>query len=327
MKLIKTVVAITFTSLMINTAIAKPRETLAMLTLTTGTIPIFASHKKGDKAMRKKVTRQRTAQKQVTRKKKSRGRRWSCISNIDVVKDRARELDDIILKSSLKHAVDANLIKAVIAVESCYNRKAVSPAGAQGLMQLIPATADRFGVSDSFNASQNINAGTRYLRFLLKRYDGDLEKATAAYNAGEGKVDRYKGIPPYKETRNYVKNVLRIYGELSGQATLFALSTVKTNTVNTRAVKHTLVNRKASSYRGMSRQERDILRKIRSLGVQSGYKKGAKLGGYKQSGRMGMHSRLSPRKQRKLKRLKELQRKLRVKRIRARARIMGYASQ
>lgn len=315
MNLIKTVIAMTVTSLMINTAIAKPPQRLALLTLSTGTIPIFGSKKKSQKMVRKKATG----------RKKSRGNRWSCISNIDIVKRKAQKLDDIIVKSSLKHSVDANLIKAVIAVESCYNRLAQSPAGAQGLMQLIPATADRFGVSDSFNAAQNINAGTRYLRFLLKRYHGDLKKTTAAYNAGEGKVDRYKGIPPYKETRNYVKNVLRIYGELSNQSSLFSLSTTaKTTTLSTPQ----LVNKKPSSYRGMSRQERDILRKIRALGVQSaykkraglgGYKKGVKLGGYKKSNRI--RSRLSPRKQRKLNRLKDLQRKLRVKRIRARARM------
>jgi len=309
MKLINTIIAVTVTSLMINTAMAKSPQTLAMLTLTTGTIPIFGSKKKSQKVIGQKVIGQK-----VIRKKKSNGNRWACISNIDIVKRKARKLDHIIIKSSLKYSVDANLIKAVIAVESCYNRLALSPAGAQGLMQLIPATADRFGVSDSFNAAQNINAGTRYLRFLLKRYQGDLKKTTAAYNAGEGKVDRYKGIPPYKETQNYVKKVLRIYGELSNQSTIFPLSTAKTTTLN-----HQLVNKKASKYRGMSRQERDILRKIRALGVQSAYKKGSRLGGYKKSNRI--RSRLSPRKQRKLKRLKELQRKLRVKRIRARARM------
>ncbi|MEE9351035.1 MAG: lytic transglycosylase domain-containing protein [Thiotrichaceae bacterium] len=113
-----------------------------------------------------------------------------------------------------KYRIDSHLIRSVIAIESCYKLKAVSTAGAQGLMQLMPDTADRFGVKDSFNASQNIKAGTRYLRFLQLRYKGNLTKVLAAYNAGEGKVDRYQGIPPYKETQTYVKNVLAVYKKL-----------------------------------------------------------------------------------------------------------------
>jgi len=83
----------------------------------------------------------------------------------------------------------------------------VSPKNAQGLMQLIPATAKRFGVRDAFNPAQNIDGGVQYLAFLLKRYQNDLTLAAAAYNAGEGAVDRFKGVPPYKETRNYVVRV------------------------------------------------------------------------------------------------------------------------
>ena len=82
-------------------------------------------------------------------------------------------------------------------------------------MQLIPDTAARFGVKDSYDPKSNIRGGVSYLRFLLDRYKGNLEKTIAAYNAGEGKVDQYKGIPPYKETKQYVKNVLRIYGMIS----------------------------------------------------------------------------------------------------------------
>ena len=117
--------------------------------------------------------------------------------------------------ASRKYAVDAYLIRSVIAIESCYQRKAVSSAGAQGLMQLMPDTAARFGVRDSFDSAQNINAGTKYLRFLQLRYKGELTKVLAAYNAGEGRVDYYKGIPPYKETRLYVKNVLATYKKLT----------------------------------------------------------------------------------------------------------------
>jgi soluble lytic murein transglycosylase-like protein len=130
---------------------------------------------------------------------------------------RARPYNASINKYAKKYNVDADLVKAVIAAESCYNRTAVSPKNAQGLMQLIPATASRFGVTNSFNADQNIRGGTRYLSFLLKRYKGNLYKAVASYNAGEGAVDRYKGIPPYRETQQYVRNVLQVYGKLSGK--------------------------------------------------------------------------------------------------------------
>ena len=124
--------------------------------------------------------------------------------------------DKIILDASKKYHVDAALIHAVIKQESCYDRFAISPAGAEGLMQLMPATAKRFSVSNSFIAKQNISAGTRYLAWLLKRFKGNLRFALAGYNAGEGKVDRYKGIPPYKETRNYVKKVMANYYGFKG---------------------------------------------------------------------------------------------------------------
>jgi soluble lytic murein transglycosylase-like protein len=131
-----------------------------------------------------------------------------------------------ITKYSDQYGVDANIVKAVIAIESCYNAQAVSPVGAQGLMQLIPATASRFGVSDSFNTQQNIHGGTRYLSWLMKRYDGDLYKSIAAYNAGEGAVDKYQGIPPYAETQQYVRKVLSVYNGLNGGAMVLPASYV-----------------------------------------------------------------------------------------------------
>jgi len=131
---------------------------------------------------------------------------------------KSKKYDETILAAAKKYHVDNALIRSVIAIESCYNGKAVSPAGARGLMQLIPDTEERFGVTDGFNATQNINAGTRYLRFLSRRYQGNLNKVLAAYNAGEGKVDYYNGIPPYKETQKYVKNVLLVYGNLRPEA-------------------------------------------------------------------------------------------------------------
>ena len=130
-----------------------------------------------------------------------------------------------------KYKIDKELIQAVIAVESCFKQKAVSPAGAEGLMQLMPATAERFGVSDSFNARQNILAGSRYLKWLLNRFDGNLKYAIAGYNAGEGRIDQYKGIPPFKETQRYVKNVLKLYTKLAPQKVLAKTKTIANGTV------------------------------------------------------------------------------------------------
>lgn len=105
------------------------------------------------------------------------------------------------------HGVDESIVRAIIHAESAFNPRALSRVGAQGLMQLMPATARRFGVDDSFNAAQNIEGGVQYLAWLLKRFNGDLTLAAAGYNAGEGAVDKYKGVPPYSETRRYVQRV------------------------------------------------------------------------------------------------------------------------
>ncbi len=105
--------------------------------------------------------------------------------------------------------VEGPLVHSVIRAESNYNPQAVSNKGAMGMMQLIPSTARRFGVQNPFDPKQNIEGGVRYLRFLLDYYKNDYPKAIAAYNAGEGAVDRYQGIPPYTETRNYVYQVAK----------------------------------------------------------------------------------------------------------------------
>ncbi|MGF7173642.1 lytic transglycosylase domain-containing protein [Azospirillum doebereinerae] len=110
-----------------------------------------------------------------------------------------------------KHGVDPALVLAVIQAESAFRTNAVSPKDAAGLMQLIPDTADRFGVGDVFDPAQNITGGVRYLRWLLAYFQGDVNLALAGYNAGERAVDRYKGIPPYEETRNYVRIIRRLY--------------------------------------------------------------------------------------------------------------------
>jgi len=114
---------------------------------------------------------------------------------------------DEIAQASRTYGVDEAVIRAIIHAESAFRPTALSRVGAQGLMQLMPATARRFGVSDSYNPTQNIQGGVQYLAWLLKRFNGDLRLAAAGYNAGEGAVDKYKGVPPYSETRRYVERV------------------------------------------------------------------------------------------------------------------------
>jgi soluble lytic murein transglycosylase-like protein len=120
---------------------------------------------------------------------------------------RNSQFDVHIEEAAARHGVSRELIRAIIQVESGFDRLAVSGAGARGLMQLMPATAQRLGVRNPFDARQNILGGTRHLRVLLDRYRGDISLTAAAYNAGENCVARYHGIPPYKETSDYVRKV------------------------------------------------------------------------------------------------------------------------
>lgn len=123
-------------------------------------------------------------------------------------------IEDHIAQVSRRHSVDPQLVKAVIEVESAWNPRARSRKGALGLMQLLPETAARFGAFDLFDPRENVCGGVRYLRFLLDRFDDDLELALAAYNAGENAVAAANGIPPFRETREYLERVGTLYGRL-----------------------------------------------------------------------------------------------------------------
>ncbi|MBA4423932.1 MAG: lytic transglycosylase [Syntrophus sp. (in: bacteria)] len=124
--------------------------------------------------------------------------------------------DDLITKTSEKYRVDSALIKAIIKAESNFNHRAVSPVGARGLMQLMPATAATLQVQDSFHPETNIDGGVRYLRYLMNLFNGNLPLVLAAYNSGENTVLRYKNrIPPYQETQSYVRRVLDYFSRYS----------------------------------------------------------------------------------------------------------------
>jgi soluble lytic murein transglycosylase-like protein len=120
-------------------------------------------------------------------------------------------------EASQQYGIDPRLIQAVIHVESNFDPQALSPKGAQGLMQLMPQTARDLQVSDAFSPKENIEGGTRYLRYLLDLYNQDITLALAAYNAGPEKVNLYRGIPPYQETRTYVQKVTQIYNQLKSR--------------------------------------------------------------------------------------------------------------
>lgn len=119
------------------------------------------------------------------------------------------EIADAIASAAATYQLDPSLIRAVIRTESSYRPDAVSPAGAMGLMQLMPGTAASLGVEDPFDVWENVHGGTRYLRQLIDRFEGDLELALAAYNAGAGNVNRFGGVPPFRETQNYIPRVQR----------------------------------------------------------------------------------------------------------------------
>ncbi len=122
-------------------------------------------------------------------------------------------LNQLITDAGGKHLIDPDLLASVIRAESDFNARAISPKGAQGLMQLMPQTASQLGVANAFDPSANVDGGTRYLRELLEKYNFDLVKALAAYNAGPQRVDQYHGVPPYYETQAYVARIVRDYNK------------------------------------------------------------------------------------------------------------------
>ena len=129
--------------------------------------------------------------------------------------DNFDKYDPMIRETSKRYGVDYALVKAVVKAESNFDPLAISRAGAKGLMQLMPGTAKALGVNDSFHPATNIEGGVRHLRYLLDLFDGNLQLALAAYNAGEETVFRYSGLPPYEETRTYVQRVLQYYQNYS----------------------------------------------------------------------------------------------------------------
>ncbi len=139
---------------------------------------------------------------------------------VSLSSERLHRYDTFIRGAAQRYQLPQSLIRAVIHTESNYSPQAVSRAGATGLMQLMPRTARSLGVTDPFDARQNVYGGSRYLRLLANRYDGDMVLVRAAYNAGAGNVEKYGGIPPFAETRAYVRSVLRRYYAYERQAQL-----------------------------------------------------------------------------------------------------------
>ena len=134
--------------------------------------------------------------------------------SVDYRRIAPQKIFDLVMKMAPQFQVEPQLALAIISAESNFNSQALSPKNAQGLMQLIPQTSERFNVKNPFDPAQNIRGGLTYLRWLLAYFEGDVALVAAAYNAGEGKVERYRGVPPYQETRAYVQRIVKSVGTL-----------------------------------------------------------------------------------------------------------------
>ena len=153
-----------------------------------------------------------------------------------------QSLDTIFQKAAKQYDVPVSLLKAIGKAESNFNPEAVSSAGAQGVMQLMPATAQSLGVTNPFDAEQNIMGGAKYIKQMLDRYDGDVKLALAAYNAGSGNVAKYGGIPPFAETQNYVKKVMAAAGEDLTAGTYVSSGISATGTVYQNQLAQSILN-------------------------------------------------------------------------------------
>jgi hypothetical protein len=129
-----------------------------------------------------------------------------------------RSIDQMVVDAARKYALPRSLVRAVARAESAFNPAAVSAKGAQGVMQLMPGTARELGVRNAFDPAENIDAGARLLRLLLEKYDGRVAEALAAYNAGQGAVTRHKGVPPYRETRGYIRRIVKDFEKAEREA-------------------------------------------------------------------------------------------------------------
>jgi soluble lytic murein transglycosylase-like protein len=158
---------------------------------------------------------------QVKTQAKSRPLHGSVAVSMDEFRPVRPELayEDLIQEAALAHGLSPDLIRAVMRTESAFNPFVVSPVGAQGLMQLMPALAEEMGVTDPFDPRQNVMAGAKYLRQLLDQHKGNIALTLASYNAGPGNVARYRGIPPFKETRKYVKTITGLLDEAAEDTT------------------------------------------------------------------------------------------------------------
>ncbi|MFZ0864499.1 MAG: lytic transglycosylase domain-containing protein [Candidatus Sulfotelmatobacter sp.] len=146
----------------------------------------------------------------------------------------ALDLDEVVTSASGRYRLDPDLVNSVIKAESGFNARAVSPKGAQGLMQLMPGTASQLGVPNAFDPQANVEGGTKYLRELLERYNFDLVKALAAYNAGPQRVEQFNGVPPYYETRAYVARVVRDFNKKKTAQQNVATSSVPKSAIHKR---------------------------------------------------------------------------------------------